>query len=94
LCYNQIAGRIMHWIHVLWDADDDPIGNVQHIADNFLTKEDVEWLLEHPERRTKSRSSGRAMLFGHTQADEYVVVVYEEIDADTVRPVTAYFVEE
>ena len=34
------------------------------------------------------------MLFGHTQADEYVAVVYEEIDDDKVRPVTAYFVEE
>ncbi len=54
----------MRWIHILWDADDDPNGNVQHIADNYLTKED------------------------------YVAVVYEEIDDDTVRPVTAYFVEE
>jgi hypothetical protein len=34
------------------------------------------------------------MLLGHTPADEYVAVVYEEIDDNTVRPVTAYFVEE
>ncbi len=38
----------MRWLHVLWDADDDPEGNIQHITDNFLTKEDVEWVLEHP----------------------------------------------
>ena len=84
----------MRWIHILWDADDDSNGNVQHIADNCLTKDDVQWVLEHPERQAKSRSSGRPMLFGHTQTDEYIAVVYEEIDDDTVRPVTAYFVEE
>jgi hypothetical protein len=32
----------MRWIHILWDADDDPNGNVQHIADNCLTKDDVQ----------------------------------------------------
>ena len=84
----------MRWIHILWDADDDPNGNVQHIADNYLTKDDVQWVLEHAVRHAKSRSSGRRMLFGHTQADEYVAVVCEEVDDDTVRPVTAYFVEE
>ncbi len=78
----------------MWDADDDPHGNVQHIANNFLTKDDMQWVLNRPERRAKSRSSGRPMLFGHTPADEYVAVVYEEIDDNTVRPVTAYVVEE
>jgi len=84
----------MRWIHLWWDADDDPNGNVQHIADNYLTKDDVQWVLEHPERQAKSRSSGRPVLFGHTPSDEYVAVVYEEIDDVTIRPVTAYFVEE
>jgi len=84
----------MRWVHILWDADEDPKGNVQHIADNFLTKEDVEWVLEHPESRAKSRSSGRPMLFGYTQTDERIAVVYEEIDEGTVRPITAYFVED
>lgn len=84
----------MRWIQILWDADDDFEGNVQHIADNFLTKEDVEWVLEHPEREATSRSSGRSILLGCTQADEYIAVVCDEIDEDTVRPVTAYFVEE
>ena len=84
----------MRWIHILWDADDDPEGNVQHVADNFLTKEDVEWVLEHPQHEATSHSSGRPILFGYTQADEYIAVIDEEIDDDTVRPVTAYYVEE
>ena len=84
----------MYWIHILWDADDDPEGNVQHIADNFVTKEDVEWVLEHPEKQVTSRSSGRPIMFGYTPGDERIAVVYEEIDEYTVRPVTAYFVEE
>ena len=45
----------MRWIHVLWDADDDPEGNVRHVADNFLAKGDVEWVLEHAQRRVRRR---------------------------------------
>ena len=41
-----------------------------------------------------SRSSGRPCLFGYTSDDRYIVVIYEEIDYDTVIPVTAYEVRE
>jgi hypothetical protein len=37
-----------------------------------------------------SRSSGRPVVFGDTSAGRHVMVVYEEIDADTVYPVTAF----
>lgn len=37
-----------------------------------------------------SRSSGRPVVFGDTSTGRHLLVLYEEIDADTVYPVTAY----
>jgi hypothetical protein len=36
----------MATICVIWDTDDDPGGNVQHIARNGVTKEEVEEVLD------------------------------------------------
>jgi uncharacterized DUF497 family protein len=77
----------------IWDLDDDPEGNVQHIAEHGLTKEEIEEVLENPEGIESSRSSGRLIAFGETSTGRIVAVVYEEIDRNTVYPVTAYEVE-
>jgi hypothetical protein len=74
--------------------DDDPNGNVQHIADHDLTKEEVEDVLFDPEGRSVSRSSGLPLVFGTTSTGRFIAVIFQEIDADTARPVTAYDVEE
>jgi uncharacterized DUF497 family protein len=84
----------MPLIDAIWDVPDDPEGNVQHIAEHGLTPIDVEHVLNNPDRRKKSRSSGRPMVFGHTPSGEFIAVVYEEIDDTTVYPITAYPVEE
>ena len=84
----------MPLIDIIWDLPDDPDGNVQHIAQHGLTPADVQHVLNHPHRRVKSRSSQRPMVFGRTPSGEMIVVVFEEIDASTVYPVTAYQVEE
>ncbi len=34
-------------IHCLWDPEDDEDGNVQHIAENGLTPDEVEYALEN-----------------------------------------------
>jgi len=81
-------------IDVIWDLPDDPDGNVQHIAEHGLVPNDVEHVLKNPDRRSKSRSTGRPMAFGRTPSGEVIVVVYEEIDKGTVYPVTAYQVDE
>jgi hypothetical protein len=78
-------------IDVIWNLPDDPDGNVQHIAQHGLIPSDVEYDLNYP--RT-SRSSNRPMVFGRTHGGEEIVVVYDEIDAGTVYPITAYPVEE
>ncbi len=51
-------------------------------------------LLENPISSGTSRRSGRPCLFGYTPDDRYIVVIYEEMDDDTVIPVTAYEVRE
>lgn len=79
---------------IIWDLDDDPDGNVQHIAAHDLTKEEVEDVFANPEGRSISRSSGLPVLFGTTSTGRFIAVVFQEIDADTARPVKAYDVEE
>ena len=75
---------------ILWDRDDDPDGNVQHCAKHGVTKEEVEDVIENPWDEDISRSSGRPVAFGYTSTGRHLMVVYEQIDADTVYPVTAY----
>jgi hypothetical protein len=83
----------MGYITIIWDLDDDPEGNVHHIAEHDLTKEEAEEVLANPERLGTSRSSGLPIAFGTTSTGRYIAVVFQEIDADTVKPVTAYDIE-
>jgi uncharacterized DUF497 family protein len=70
--------------------DDDPEGNVQHCAEHGVTPEEVEEVLQNASDADFSRSSGRPVVFGDTTTGKHLIVVYEEIDADTVYPITAY----
>ena len=48
----------MDFDFVEWDSDDDPIGNVRHIADNGLSMDEVEDVIYDPQSRpVQSRSS-------------------------------------
>jgi uncharacterized DUF497 family protein len=78
---------------ILWDLDDDPDGNVQHIAEHGITMDDVEEVLSDPDASvTFSRSSGRSISFGETSDGRYLAVVWETALEDplTIYPVTAY----
>lgn len=80
------------WIRVIWD--DTPGGNVEHVEEHDLTTDDVDHVLQHFESEGFSRGSGRPCVFGHSPDGRYVIVIYEEIDEDTVLPVTAYEIDE
>lgn len=69
-------------------------GNVQHIAEHGITKAEVLEVLAQPEAREQSRSSGRPVAIGATSTGRTILVVYDEIDDDTVYPVTAYDLED
>lgn len=78
---------------VLWDLDDDPDGNVQHIAQNDLTIEEVEEVLFGAHNAVLvSRSSGRPITFGWTSTGRHIAVVWETVidEPSTVRVRTAY----
>ena len=76
---------------VIWD--DDPGGNVEHIAINGLTPEEVDSVLMDPNIPQRvSRSSGRPCKFGWTDTGKHIIVIWniEYEDPLTIYPVTAY----
>ena len=82
----------MDFLRIIWDHDAD--GNVEHIDEHDLTPEDVEHVLRQASEQKISQSSGRPCVFGYTPSGEYIIVVFEWIDDDTMLPVTAYQVPE
>jgi hypothetical protein len=56
----------MNFQSIIWDQDDDPRGNVQHIADHDLTVDDVEYVLTGPDTAGVSRSRGLGRNTGWT----------------------------
>ena len=63
---------------------------MRHCAEHGVTKEEVEAVFQNVTDEDISRSSGRPVVFGNTGAGRTLMVVYEEIDAETVYPITAY----
>ncbi|MGA2064641.1 MAG: hypothetical protein ABSG86_06720 [Thermoguttaceae bacterium] len=84
------AERLTTFVRIVWDEEDEPDGNVRHLAEHGLTVEEVEHVLENPMSEAVSGSTGRKCCFGYTPSGEFVIVVYEEIDAETLYPITAY----
>lgn len=84
--------RDMPYFDIIWN--EEPGGNVHHIAEHGLTPEDVEVVLLNPVDQDVSRSSGLPIAFGFTPDGQYILVVFEQIDKMTVYPVTAYEVGE
>lgn len=80
----------MPYREIIWDLDDDPEGNVAHIAEHGLSKDEVAEVLTAAEDQDVSRSSGRPIVFGTTDTGREIAVVFDEIDEFTVYPVTAY----
>jgi len=81
----------MPWFDFVWN--DEPGGNVEHIAEHGISCEDVESVVCDPLEKKTSRSSGRPIVTGFAADGRLIVVVYEEIDDCTIYPVTAFEVE-
>jgi uncharacterized DUF497 family protein len=80
----------MDFLRLIWDDPDDPFGNVQHVEEHGLDIEDVEEVLANPTSEGVSDSSHRPCVWGYTLEDVYIIVIYEEVDEDAIRVVTAY----
>jgi hypothetical protein len=59
-----------------------------------MTVEDVEFVLENFTHEATSVQTGRPCCFGYTPGGDFIIVIFEQIDADTIYPVTAYEVPE
>ncbi|MGH7222081.1 MAG: hypothetical protein ACRELF_02540 [Gemmataceae bacterium] len=84
---------VMPNVQVIWDLEDDPQGNVRHVAENDVPAEEVEEVLEnHFNEAVVSASSGNPITFGWTSTGKYLAVVFEKVQAHppTAYPITAY----
>ena len=80
---------------VVWDDEDDPRGNVQHIlGPGEVTIEEVDEVLNDHEGPFDSRdSSGNPIVFGWTSTGKHIAVIFafeQDPDLIIVRPITAY----
>jgi uncharacterized DUF497 family protein len=77
----------------IWDLEDDPDGNGQHIAEHGVTVDEAEEVVrDWFESAVASRGSGRPTVFGWTSTGKHLAVVFEVIDAEQpqVYVVTAF----
>jgi hypothetical protein len=81
-------------VTIIWDLDEEVQGNIQHIEEHGIDKEDVAHVFENPYGFAKSKASSLPMVFGFTIDDRYIAVIYERIDNDRIYPVTAFEVPE
>jgi uncharacterized DUF497 family protein len=83
---------------VVWDDEDDPRGNVQHIADHDLTVDEVEEVLLDPRSDFEtSDESGNPMAIGWTSTGKHIAVIFvfeDDPELIIVHPRTAYAVPE
>ncbi len=82
---------------IAWDMEDDPQGNVQHIAEHGVTMQEVEEVLLNEKNPVgESRSSGRPITLGETSTGKRIAVIWEQASDNplVIRPVTAYEVEQ
>jgi hypothetical protein len=80
---------------VVWD--DEPGGNVEHVAEHGLTPDEVDAvLLDDLIPTAHSDSTGRPCKFGYTSTGKHIIVIWDELSDDPrlIYPVTAYEVPE
>ena len=80
------------WSQIIWS--EDPRANIDKVLEHGLTPSEIDAVLTNPTGHGVSRSSRRSILFGYTPDGRYITVIYEEIDRETVYPITAFEVEE
>lgn len=83
----------MATVECIWDLQEDPEGNVRHIAEHGITPEEAEEVVRDGyEAAVASRTSGRPMVFGWTSTGKYLAVTFEIVDADApqVYVITAF----
>ncbi len=65
----------MPHVELIWIYGPD--GNVQHLAEHGVTREEVRDVLTNPVSTAVSRNTGRPMAFGFTRAGRKLAVIYD-----------------
>lgn len=63
---------------------------VAHLSEHDVSQDDFESVVNQPQRRGESRSTGRPCCWGETPDGRYLLCVYEYLDVITIIPITAY----
>ena len=80
-------------VEFIWDLEDDPDGNVQHVAEHGIAVEEVEEVVRGCyDDAVASRSRGRPTVFGWTSTGKHLAVIFEVVDEEQpqVYVVTAF----
>ena len=73
-----------------WDPDNQPNGNVQHIARHNIVPEEVEEVFEHPgEVLVRRTRQGYRLAYGRTATGRHLLIVFVLVRKSIVRIVTA-----
>jgi YD repeat-containing protein len=78
---------------IIWDLENDPNGNVQHLARHHVTPDEAEEVLIDPRSVTTiSKSSGEQITYDYTGAGRYLAVAWQMVSDDPLiaRPITAF----
>jgi len=80
-------------VECVWDLEEDPEGNVRHVAEHGISIDEVEQVVRDRYADAKaSQSSRRPIVFGWTSTGKHLAVVFEVVDEKLpqVYVVTAY----
>jgi hypothetical protein len=80
-------------MQIIWDLEDDPTGNVQHLLEHDATMEEFEEVVLNPKNPVRqSKNRAHKVTFGETSTGRYLAAVWEPVldDPMTIKPVTAY----
>ncbi len=75
----------MTWFDFFWTSE-----TIAHIEEHGMTVEEVEFVIEHPEIKGFSRSSGDHRVEGESFNGKYIIAIYEMLDDITIMPITAF----
>ncbi len=68
-------------VEFIWDLEEDPDGNIEHIAEHGISVLEVEEVVrDHYDSAVASRSSGRPTVFGWTTTGKHLAVIFEIVD--------------
>jgi len=64
---------------------------LEKIEQHGVEQNDFEDIVQNPQRLEKSRSSDRLIAFGYSHDGRWLACVFENLEDDTILPITAYF---